>query len=1011
MPDTPVRKDNFTSDPANSFEQQLESESFLKKEEEVSLPSVDKQDDLTKDNTSSLKTELDPLIELEIQNLENQKPASIFHNKKISLIVATLVVLIFASVGVLGYVFFAQRQGNLNFGENRQASLVEEKKKIEEKIIIENEDAKILDELKHKLVYGSTDSNTNSNDTGFAKYYSPTINTLLQFSAEKYRIREDFRGVVFSFIDGGFDINNYGKMFVVKKANLDTQILDFLIKENENLNDFEIISKTTDKPGKLHIRFSQPFLAFENSSKFRKKEKIYLIRDFSDQFLIAELIFDQNFDIEPHEKNFIAILSTAIIDPKIDNEIQVVLSDSNLTTTFDRTKWENSFISSNSASFRFLNRDERPEIQYPSTTLGLSTARLFGDHLNQNEEQYFEDIIVKSIKDTYQNKDFTEEGKSRQKIGDIEYFVYSFSYKSFETDKDKTFGCVYLSKLRDDLLLEINLRTKGKDSVGFKESQEIIKNIRFKENISTQSTSEIIQNQFKDKIETTGQVLGTNSVEIDTATILARPATLRIFNKSCVDLKFSTKTPLYGLAGKTETVCSASFGTGFFINKDGYLLSNSHVMTPNKYQVLETSMSIPMNESFWKKYIQELKINNPSLVINELVVLATLFEQENMKVLEMVPNYTNYAGKEIPFEFDTNFNLINPKNYIKLDLIDTKGDSSNTEDIILATFNQLPENLVGTLRKQDIALAKVSKPEYEDYPFIELEDPEIVTLGGSITIIGFPSNAHNTAAYSEQASMIPTITKGTISAIKPNPTNEFKIVQFDASISGGNSGGPVINSSGKVVALATWGLNNKDSAIYNGGTFVEEAQKLILKNNVKINDGKYNDAVKKALSDFSKKDYVSAKSNFEKAVSLYPPALDSLSPLIKISQNKIDRGESIDQATSNSANLSGNESTTTNNTQGESEILAQLPKIIREHRMVVMVGLILFSIVLLLILLLTILMANSKKKKQEQIRLARLQELYRQRQMQIQAQSQMRSLPPQGYQYQQQNFSQINSLR
>ena len=991
MSDTTSTKDTLTSDSTNTFQQKVQPEISSKDQTVGSLAFEGNQGDVSK-TVGASEVEIDPLIELEIQNLENQRPVSIFHNRKVSLIIAILVVLIFVSIGVLGYMFFTQKQGNLNFGGDREESLVEQK--IEEKIVIENEDSKILDELKHKLVYGSADSNTNSNETGFVKYYSPTINTLLQFSAEKYRIRENFIGVFFSFIGGGFDINNYGKMFVVKKANLDTQILEFLVKENENLSDFEIISKTTDKLSKLHIRFSQPASAFENSSKFKKKEKIYLIREFSDQFLIAELVFDQNFEIEPHEKNFTAILSTAIIDPKIDNEIQVVLSDSNLTTTFDRTRWENSFISSNSANFKFLNKGEKPEIQYPNTTLGLNTTHLFGDRTNQDEEQYFEDIIVKSIKDTYQNKDFVEEDKSKQKIGDIEYFVYSFSYKSFEVDKDKTFGYVYLSKLRDDLLLEINLRTKGRDSVGFKESQEIIKNIRYKENIDTLSTSEIIQNQFKDKIKTAGQVLGTNSVEIDTSTILARPATLRIFNKSCINLKFSTKTPLYGLAGKTETVCSAIFGTGFFINKDGYLLSNSHVMTPNKYQVLKTSMSIPMNESFWKKYIQELKINNPSLVINELVVLTTLFEQENMKVLEMVPNYTNYAGKDIPFEFDTNLNLINSKNYIKLDLIDTKGDSSSTEDIILATFNQLPESLIGTLRKKDIALAKVNKPEHEDYPFIELEDPEIVTLGGSITIIGFPSNAHNTAAYSERASMISTITKGTISAIKLNPTNEFKIVQFDASISGGNSGGPVINSSGKVVALATWGLNSKGSAIYNAGTFVEEAQKLISKNNVKITDGKYNNAIKKALSDFSRKDYVSAKKNFETAVSLYPPALDSLSPLIKISQNKIDRGESIDQTTSNSESLSSKTSVANSEIQAQDGVLAGLLKIVAENRMLVIISLILLVVVLLLILILIILVSHSKKKRQEQIRLAKLQELYRQRQMQIQVQSQMRSVFP-----------------
>jgi S1-C subfamily serine protease len=61
----------------------------------------------------------------------------------------------------------------------------------------------------------------------------------------------------------------------------------------------------------------------------------------------------------------------------------------------------------------------------------------------------------------------------------------------------------------------------------------------------------------------------------------------------------------------------------------------------------------------------------------------------------------------------------------------------------------------------------------------------------------------------------PTVTKGIVSA-EERHINGISHVQFDAMVSEGNSGGPLVDSAGEVVGIVTWGAKaNKAYASYN----------------------------------------------------------------------------------------------------------------------------------------------------------------------------------------------------
>jgi Na+-transporting NADH:ubiquinone oxidoreductase subunit NqrC len=167
---------------------------------------------------------------------------------------------------------------------------------------------------------------------------------------------------------------------------------------------------------------------------------------------------------------------------------------------------------------------------------------------------------------------------------------------------------------------------------------------------------------------------------------------------------------------------------------------------------------------------------------------------------------------------------------------------------------------------------------------------------------------------------------------------------------------------------------------------------------VKIVEGEYNRTIRQALTDFAKKDYVAAKQNFQKAATIYPPAAEILSPLIKISQNKINSGESVASVTNNQAEVKQNSNS---NPDFDS---SQIVDFITENRMVLTVSLGSIIGLLVVVLIIALIAAAGQKKKQEQERLFRLQQLYQQRQMQMQAMGYSRNYPtspnyPQNYNY------------
>jgi len=108
----------------------------------------------------------------------------------------------------------------------------------------------------------------------------------------------------------------------------------------------------------------------------------------------------------------------------------------------------------------------------------------------------------------------------------------------------------------------------------------------------------------------------------------------------------------------------------------------------------------------------------------------------------------------------------------------------------LTTGRQLPGEVLRSNKARDIALVKVNEMNMAALPLL-LEAPDVAS---EVYAVGTPRDPK----------LSTTITKGIISAYRSE--NDLKFIQSDVSVQQGNSGGPMVDRFGNVVAVTVSGI-------------------------------------------------------------------------------------------------------------------------------------------------------------------------------------------------------------
>ena len=138
-------------------------------------------------------------------------------------------------------------------------------------------------------------------------------------------------------------------------------------------------------------------------------------------------------------------------------------------------------------------------------------------------------------------------------------------------------------------------------------------------------------------------------------------------------------------------------------------------------------------------------------------------------------------------------------------LIDTEGhiltnhhvvDDATTVTVVLSNEERLDAEILGYSSWDDVALLKVDAASVSGIQPLALADSSLVKPGQMAVAIGSPHGLENTVTVGVVSGI-----ERTHGGVSPRPISGM--IQTDASLTSGNSGGPLLNSSGEVVGINT----------------------------------------------------------------------------------------------------------------------------------------------------------------------------------------------------------------
>lgn len=373
---------------------------------------------------------------------------------------------------------------------------------------------------------------------------------------------------------------------------------------------------------------------------------------------------------------------------------------------------------------------------------------------------------------------------------------------------------------------------------------------------------------------------------------LVKPSVVQILHLYCKEIKVNQVSTSLMLKS-SYPFCSAGVGTGFIVDEKGYVATNGHVVSSHKEQdMIEGLMSGNMAVyTFLGDLLREL-------YAQEGVVLT---EEEGMMLLASMlydPAATDALAETIYELFDQELIEVNPvKDLLYISASNKSFDIAEVDELTQYNIETVLQNssslfeakLVNinyanmfakdvlfdgeTASGSDVALISIDSKAGYLFPAVPLNSANSVKEGDQIIVVGYPGLVSgmslNPLLDYEASGGIATITQGIISSKKTDKSGNV-LLQTDASIEHGNSGGPALNLSGDVIGIATYGLESS-SGNYN---FLRDAKDLLpLADSSSLNlmaakEGTYQ-TWNRGLNYFWQKRYSKALAEFSKVKNNY----------------------------------------------------------------------------------------------------------------------------------------------
>ncbi len=235
-----------------------------------------------------------------------------------------------------------------------------------------------------------------------------------------------------------------------------------------------------------------------------------------------------------------------------------------------------------------------------------------------------------------------------------------------------------------------------------------------------------------------------------------------------------------------------SSGTGFLITGDGYVATNCHLIDRDNAFI---------RRQFFLSAFQQITDANISALEN---AWATRFSEQQKSILNNT--YASvYARLFSMALYDLTKDI-----YIEYSVDSDSGKTSSIKKSAHVIIKGQP------MPGKDIAILKMDGDS--TLPTLTIAQDDLPKVGEQLFVYGFPGPVTNNNYVSTESAIEPTLTTGIVSAIK-NSVAGWPLIQMDANINRGSSGGPVCDEKGEVVGLTTFGSLENSGGLAAGLNF------------------------------------------------------------------------------------------------------------------------------------------------------------------------------------------------
>ncbi len=308
-----------------------------------------------------------------------------------------------------------------------------------------------------------------------------------------------------------------------------------------------------------------------------------------------------------------------------------------------------------------------------------------------------------------------------------------------------------------------------------------------------------------------------------------------------------------------------STGTGFLFTSDGYVATNCHLIDREnsfiRRQFILTAFKQVTNEN-----ISALESS-----------WATTFTEQQRSLL-----YNTYASV-----YSRLFSMVlyDLKKEIYVVYRKDSGQKQSLPVKKLATVVIKGQPMPG----KDIAILKIDGDS--SLPTLRVGNADLPQVGEQLFVYGYPAPVTNNDFVALESAIEPTLTTGIVSAIKKSVTG-WPIIQMDANINHGSSGGPVCNGKGEVIGITTFGSLENSGVLAAGLNFalpVTILSDYLDTTNITPHTAKTTALFSDGIVFFGKEYYHKAAAKFKEVKALDPHYL-GLEYYLKESEENIKEG-------------------------------------------------------------------------------------------------------------------------